>query len=184
MRIRSAMVAFTAVTAMVVGVTNASPANAATTSARPANATAAHAVAAGPGWVLVGEGAPTGRVASPVALTTLSSGSALARPNTVYDCGWVTCSLYLSRSQTRWLNYNIAVAGGGFAGLGAFCGLMALISNVGAVFVGVGCAAAVAIYGGFILNAITHAAADNGCFRVRYPGLAFYDDHSSFCHNT
>ena len=105
-------------------------------------------------------------------------------PRTVYDCGWVTCSVYLSRAQTRWLNYNIALAGGGIAGLVAFCGLMALVSNVAAVFVGVGCAAIVAIYGGFIINAITHAAADNGCFRIRYPTWAFYDDHSVFCHNT
>jgi hypothetical protein len=67
----------------------------------------------------------------------------------VDDCGWVTCSLYLSRSQTRWLNDNIALAGGGF-----------------------------------ILNAMTHAAGDNGCFRIRYPALAFDDDLSSFCHNT
>ena len=44
-------------------------------------------------------------------------------------------------------------------------------------------AAIVAIYGGIIINAITHASGDNGCFRIRYPAWAFYDDHSGFCHN-
>ncbi len=162
--------AFTVV-AILLGLT---PAANAAEPARP-TPTASHVVAQGPGWLIVGSGSrSTGR---PSAQPGMS-------PSTVYDCGWVTCSVYLSRSQTRWLNYNIALAGGGLAGLGAFCGLMALVSNVAAIFVGVGCAVVVAIYGAFIINAITHAAGDNGCFRIRYPAWAFYDDHSGFCHNT
>ena len=184
MRVRSVMVVATALATLALGVGTSSPASAAVvgagsrvTSARTTgtgaelSARTGHVVASGPGWTLVGSGSLTARLS-------------LAHPNTVYTCGWVTCSVYLSRAQTGWLNYNIALAGGGIAGLAAFCGLMALVSNVGAVFVGIGCAAIVAIYGGFIINAITHAAADNGCFRIRYPAWAFYDDHSSFCHNT
>jgi len=189
MRLRAITVVVTALATVALGVGISTPADAAVrvtgtaagasgvvTVGAPSEAgsTAAwvgHVVASGPGWTLVGSGPRTPR-------------SPLARPNTVYDCGWVTCSVYLSRAQTRWLNYNIALAGGGIAGLAAFCGLIALVSNVAAIFVGVGCAAVVAIYGGFIINAITHAAADNGCFRIRYPAWAFYDDHSGFCHNT
>lgn len=174
MRTRTVTVLLTALAVLVLGAGTSSAAQTAGLAAPRtghATATLAHLIASGPGWTLVGSGAP-------------STGQARARPQTLTSCGWVTCSLYLSRAQTRWLNYNIALAGGGVTGLGAFCGLMALVSNVAAVFVGVGCVAVVAVYGGFIVNAITHAAADNGCFRIRYPALAFYDDHSSFCHNT
>ena len=43
--------------------------------------------------------------------------------------------------------------------------------------------------GTFLYNAIIHAADDNGCLRIRYSaagGLAaaFYDDHSTYCHNS
>ena len=105
----------------------------------------------------------------------------------VIACGWVSCSLYLSRAQTRWLNYNVSAAGGIYGGGGIIlCAGLTAISTVGAGFVAIGCAVVVAVYGAFIQNALTHAAADNGCLRMRYGvlGYAFYDDHSGFCHAT
>jgi hypothetical protein len=99
----------------------------------------------------------------------------------------VSCSLYLSRAQTRWLNYNVAAAGGIYGGGGVvLCAGLAAISTAGAAFVAVGCAVVIAVYGGFIQNALSHAASDNGCLRMRYGalGYAFYDDHSGFCHST
>ena len=142
-----------------------------------------HVVASGPGFVIVGEGA---RVEHPQGAMKITRGSGTATPLSVTDCGWVSCSLYLSRAQTRWLNYNIALAGGALASGAAFCGLAALISGLAAVFVGIGCAVFWAVYGAFLWNAVTHAAGDNGCLRIRYGalGFAFYDDHSGFCHNT
>lgn len=167
---------------LVVGaasVAQATPASAPTASAAPVTG---HVVASGPGYVIVGEGAP---IRSTAPLTVTATGNQ-AIPLSVTNCGWVSCSFYLSRAQTKSLNYNIAVAGGFYAGAGAFCAAAALISGIGAVFVGIGCAALWAIYGGFLWNALTHAAADNGCLRIRYGvlGFAFYDDHSGYCHNS
>lgn len=57
---------------------------------------------------------------------------------------------------------------------------------MGAAFVAVGCGVVVAVYGGFIMNALSHAAGDNGCFRMErsiFGYYAFYDDHSGYCHN-
>lgn len=114
----------------------------------------------------------------------LVRGSVAASPMTVVNCGIVTCSLYLSRAQTRQLNTNIIAAGGGIAGLAASCGLFSLMSGPAAPIVAVACGVSISVYGGFMLNAVSRAAGDNGCLRVRYPALAFYDDHSSYCHNT
>lgn len=81
----------------------------------------------------------------------------------VIDCGWASCSLYLNRAQTRWLNDNVAAAGGVYGGGGiALCAGLAAISSAGAAFVAVGCGVVIAVYGGFIQNALSHAAADNG----------------------
>ena len=112
----------------------------------------------------------------------------IARSGYVQTCGFTTCSVYLSRSDTSWLNWNIYWAGGGVAGLAASCGLLSAMTGPAVGVVIAACAAGVAVYGGAMLNAIYHAASDNGCLRVRYypniPGIyAFYDDHSRFCHD-
>jgi hypothetical protein len=122
------------------------------------------------------------------AATTHAAAAVGSRAAYVQTCGFTSCSVYLSRSDTSWLNWNIYLAGGGLTGLAASCGLFALASGPGAVAVAVACAGGIAVYGGAMLNAIYHAASDNGCLRVRYypnlPGVfAFYDDHSRHCHD-
>ena len=112
-----------------------------------------------------------------------------ATPMTVVNCGIVTCSVYLSRSQTRAANYDIALYGGGLAALAAACSPIAAMTGPAAGFVEFACLADIAIEGAFLYTAITHAAGDNGCLRIRYSaagGLAaaFYDDHSTYCHNS
>ena len=112
-----------------------------------------------------------------------------ASPNSgeIINCGVITCSLYLTRAQTKKLNYNINLAGGGIDGLAASCTLFTLMGGAAGIIVAAGCGSEILVYGGVFGNAVSHAAGNNGCLRVRYvPGglLAFYDDHSSFCHNT
>ena len=112
-----------------------------------------------------------------------------ASPNSgeTINCGDITCSLYLTRAQTKELNYNIDQAGGGIDGLAASCGLFALMGGPAGIIVATGCGSEILVYRGFFLHAVSHAAGTNGCLRVRYvPGglLAFYDDHSRYCHNT
>ena len=109
-------------------------------------------------------------------------------PMTVVNCGIVTCSVYLSRSQTRAANYNISLYGGGIAALAIACTLIAVMAGPAALFVEFACVAGMAVEGTFLLSAIAHAAGENGCLRIRYSaagGLAaaFYDDHSTFCDN-
>lgn len=107
-------------------------------------------------------------------------------PMTVVDCGYVTCSVYLSRAQTQWAQYNVNALGGGLIGLGAACATISTMSGPAAPFVAIACGAEVATLGVFLSNALSHAAGDNGCLRIRYGVLptAFYDDHGSFCYNT
>ena len=189
--------ALSASVALVVPLAVAAPAQAATattsastTIAAPSTAAAkppaaGTVVATGPGWVLVGEG---GRVAPSASTQRLATDFAVS-PMSVTNCGYSSCSLYFSRSQTQWLHTNIAAAGGIYGGGGIIiCAALAAASTVGAAFVAAGCTAVLAVYGGFIQNALNRAAGDNGCFRMRYfgaYGLAeFYDDHSGYCHNT
>lgn len=115
----------------------------------------------------------------------VGSGGAVSKSiSTVKHCGWVTCSVYLSKSQTWRLQYNVNLLGGGIGGLAASCGLLSIMTGPAVPFVVTGCAAFVAIYGGFLLNALSRAAASNGCLRIRWPVYAFYNDHSSYCRAT
>jgi hypothetical protein len=62
--------------------------------------------------------------------------------------------------------------------------MTALGSGPVAVFTGMGCGMLVVVGGVFLLNAIQHGAADNGCLRIRGPiPFGFYDDHSSYCYD-
>lgn len=152
--------------------------------AQPGSTSASHIVASGPGYVLVGEGARV-RTSGPLTVTIDVTANAVA-PMSVTNCGYASCSLYLSREQTRWFNSNLAAAGGVLATGAAFCGLASLISGMGAVFVGIGCVAFWALYGGFLMNAVSRAAASNACLRIRYGalGFGFYSDNSGYCRNT
>jgi hypothetical protein len=88
------------------------------------------------------------------------------------------------------MNYDINLYGGGVAALGVACGLPTVLGGPGGVIVAVGCGLGVLAYGTFLLNAVSHAAGDKGCRRIRYvPSnplggfgpLTFYDDHSAYC---
>ncbi len=105
-------------------------------------------------------------------------------PLSVTNCGIINCSLYLSRAQTKWLQYNVQAWGGGLNGLAASCGLFALMAGPASIYVAVACGAGILVYGGFMQNALAHAAASNACLRVQYPFLSFYNDNSGYCHNT
>ena len=155
------------------------PAHAAATRPAPAQQTF---LAEGPGWSIYTE-SPTIPTATAVHIARPDG----VKPLTVINCGWVTCSEYLSRAQTGQLNTNIILAGGGFGGLAVSCGLFTLMSGPAAVIVAVACGVSITIYGAFMLNAVARAAGNHGCLRVRYGGgaaLFFYDDHSSYCRDT
>ena len=106
------------------------------------------------------------------------------------DCGWVTCSVYLSRSTTR----SIADVVGRYpnASMGTIAFALALacapIGGIGAVV----CAGAAGVYGGFAIDQFIEARRLNRCIRVRYTeqiGVAppvitgIYVDSSKFCEN-
>jgi hypothetical protein len=130
-------------------------------------------VDSGPGWQIYAT-VPSGWTASTSPI-----------PLSVINCGIITCSVYLSRAQTKSLQNNVNAYGGGLVGLAASCGLFALMTGPAAVYVTVACAALIGVYGGFMLNALSHAASSHYCLRVRYPiPLAFYSDNSGYCHNT
>ncbi len=101
----------------------------------------------------------------------------------IRNCGWLTCSLYLSKKQTKWLKNNISAAGGIWAGAATICGAASLISGIGAIIVGITCSAFWAIYGGFLWNAVKRAAKKKQCLRVRhaYATFGFYSDSSRYC---
>ena len=145
---------------------------AATASASTVTATQQVLIASGPGYQIYAS-VPSGATAA-LAATPLS----------VTNCGIINCSLYLSRAQTKSLQYNVQAWGGGLNGLAASCGLFALMAGPASIYVAVACGAGILVYGGFMENALAHAAASNACLRVQYPFLSFYNDNSGYCHNT
>ena len=125
----------------------------------------------------------------PVLLVTDSAGRAnkAAVVDAVKDCGIVTCSIYMSRAETRRAHRDIALYGGGIGGLAGACTLLALIPVAG-VALAVVCGVGLPIYGAFFLNALDHAKSDNKCLRIRWNrvaggGYTFYSDGSKFCRN-
>lgn len=65
-------------------------------------------------------------------------------------------------------------------------GTQVLVAQGAAAVVIAACTVEIGILGGFLLNAIQHAAGSNACLRIRYGALptAFYSDNSGFCHDT
>lgn len=127
-------------------------------------------------------------------VTVTQPGAAGAReaavnPQFTGTCGIITCSIYFTRGETRQINNDILLAGGGIAGLAVTCGLLALFPPPAGVILAVICGVGITVDGAFFLNAVSHAAADNGCLRIRYTGVilltpvGYYDDHSSNCTN-
>ncbi|MEV6557534.1 hypothetical protein AB0M22_17580 [Nocardia sp. NPDC051756] len=109
---------------------------------------------------------------------------------TVTDCGYVTCSYYLTRSQVRWLYKNInASLGAGIGISAAICGAMAVIGGPLAI----ACVAYVAIWGGRLMDAVNQAKERNACVRIRTVAndnfetlviTGIYVDNSGFCHDS
>jgi hypothetical protein len=120
---------------------------------------------------------------TPVRLTNLPGSGTLVHAMGG-DCGIATCSFYFTRSQTKHIHDNIALAGGGIAALASTCGLIGSIAGPPVGFV---CAAGAAVYGSFFINAINRAAGNNQCLRVRWlvvgGGYTFYSDGSKYCKN-
>jgi hypothetical protein len=126
-------------------------------------------LASGPGWVLVGEAKP-----------------GQTPPTAVNDCGVISCSVYFSRGETRAINRRINLAGGGIQGLATICGWMMSASGPAYHIVGLNCTVAAITYGPFFLDAVTRAAADNYCLRIRYGPVQpylFYSDNGQHCRN-
>lgn len=156
--------------------------------AAPADPSARTLLVVGPSFQVYADTAVRGVV--PLHITASGAAAAAqvaASPQLVNNCGFLSCSIYFSRSETKQINNDIALAGGGIGGLAAACTLLALFPPPAGVILAAVCAAGVALEGAFFLNALTHAAGDNGCLRIRY-GIdatppSFYDDHSGYCMN-
>jgi len=116
----------------------------------------------------------------------------VADPNV--NCGIITCSLYLTRTETARLwgqlsqYQNSSTAAIGLAA-GVACALVLSPTGPGAAIAAVICAGAAAIYGGFFIDKLGQAANSGNCLRVRYttvPGLpsvpnGIYNDNSQYC---
>ena len=141
-------------------------------------------VAQGDGWYLYADASS----AKSIQISQVQVAGSVT-PMTLVDCGIVTCSVYLSRAQTRAAKHDIDLYNGGIGALAIACAAIAAMTGPAANFVAAACGVDIVIEGAFLLNAINHAADDNGCLRIRYSaagGLlaAFYDDHSTYCHNS
>lgn len=158
------------------------------TSKTTSSSAAGHIVASGPGFVIVGEGSrvtPNG----PLSIAPSPSGTSrqLLRgaplPLSVTNCGWVTCSLYLSVMQTQSLYYAFLSIGGVATGAGGLCALLDLYPGVAGVLSSVGCYFFYAMYLWNFNAALTQAGNDGYCLRIRYglTGLAFFSDASQYC---
>ena len=93
-----------------------------------------------------------------------------------YNCGWVTCSVYLSRDLTKLLRQKLdPVKNNGPKALteaaALACGVAALPSGaLGTAAASSFCAAAAAIYGESFVNTLITAESKNQCVRLRTLG--------------
>lgn len=145
--------------------------------------TGATVLATGPGFTVVANGLIPGVTPMQLGAGSNAAATAKLRSNLEANCGYITCSVYLSQRQTRTANYDISLYGGGIAGLAAACGIIGAMSGPAVPYVVAACGVTIAVEGALFLNAVTHAASDNGCLRIRYGALPtwFYDDHSQYC---
>jgi hypothetical protein len=123
-----------------------------------------------------------------VAAVTAPEAVAAPRYTIKYNCGRITCSVYLSRDLTRFLrqkldpvknNGPIALA----AAAGIACGAAALPSGPGSIAAGGYCAAAATIYGQSFVNTLKTAESKNQCVRLRTLGpttniIGMYNDNN------
>jgi hypothetical protein len=112
---------------------------------------------------------PASGIASTTTVTAPVRMAAHAVGPVTVNCGYVTCSAYLSRSATKEANSKLTIGGGGYAGAATlYCGAIT------AAFVpaGVACAAAAAVDGPWIAQEIQDAATQHGpkgaCLKVTW----------------
>jgi hypothetical protein len=126
-------------------------------------------------------------VGGPVA--TSSAQAATLGPVTT-NCGYVTCSAYLSRSATRAVYQKVVLAGGFYGG-----GVIAVCYPFGPTPLGAACAAALAVNGGWIWQEVQDAATQHGargaCLKVTYTRSAgglraitwWSTNNGQYCHD-
>jgi hypothetical protein len=125
--------------------------------------------------------------ALPDADTTHTSSSIAASSPFTLHCGFVTCSVYLSRAFTRWLCGRLCpYSNASTATIAAVAAVAcAPVGGIGAVV----CAGAAAIWGGFFIDKLGQASSKNQCLRIRYipaptpTPVGLYSDRSKYCHN-
>lgn len=144
----TAVMVILAMLALDVSSASAAPSVTAGTASLSSSASSASSaiVASGPGWTIVGSGKK---------LADSPSAAGNVTPATVYNCGWVTCSVYFSRYDTLRFHSHVQALGGGISALGALCADAVFAGGVAVV---AGCAALVILGGAFLLNAINGAA--------------------------
>jgi len=128
--------------------------------------------------------------APPTAAAVTQPATAPLTTAAITDCGFATCSLYLSKSQTKSVaNYLLRNQNAGTATMATAAAAACAATGIGAL-AAILCGGAGAIYGGRLIDQFVHASNTNGCIRIRYydpPGLAppavlgVYSDHSKYC---
>ncbi len=117
----------------------------------------------------------------------------VADPAVTLDCGFVTCSAYLSRSATRSIGHFLSRYQTSSATAIAGAALTACASTGAGAVVAAICGAVGATYGSFLIDQFLEASKKNRCIRFRYgrlpvpPGftgpLLIYVDNSKYCKN-
>lgn len=112
-----------------------------------------------------------------------------ADPAVRFDCGWVTCSAYISRSATHAIGDRLSRYAGAIGGV---FGVACIATGVGSV-AAAACTAIGATYGSFAVDQFVYARNTNQCIRLRYSRLgngfpngpyAIYVDNSKYCSNS
>jgi len=116
-----------------------------------------------------------------------------AKPGVRWDCGYVTCSVYIGRAFTRAIQTKLSrYANSSAATVATAAAAACAATGVGGVFAPL-CAGAGAIYGAHVVDQFNYAAAHKMCVRIRFsaaplpPAAAIpvvtgiYTDSSGFC---
>lgn len=115
-----------------------------------------------------------------------------ARPGATKDCGIVTCSIYLSRSETQRAAADVLPHAND--GKDVLTGLAALVCAPGGPVVAAACGINVALRSNNFIGALQGARDGHGCLRIRFgpgPGpvgvtavvYGFYNDGGKHCHD-
>ena len=135
---------------------------------------------------------PDGRTLTQIVVPTRTTRYPIvADPNV--NCGWVTCSVYLTRSETanlwgrlgQYQNSSTAAIAGAAA---AACAIVFSGTGPGAGVAAAVCGPAGALYGAFFIDKLGQAANSGNCLRIRYTSVGplpvvsgLYNDNSQYC---